>query len=192
MWVPDWAEELEAEIRNGNETYTINREVVKTAALLKYLAVNHSDAAIAVHAISGVDGLLRFAAETRAFGGAEAVPPIQLIGTAPIPMILHCPKCHVQHVDRDEWVDRTHRTHLCASCAHEWRPANVYTVGVQELADEFAEVVTKKVSLCSMCLERAPTCRLRYYVREYGDSVACDECCLHSGYCDPIAAEKSR
>lgn len=51
----------------------------------------------------------------------------------PIPMVLHCPKCGVQHIDRDEWVLRLHRTHLCLVCKHEWRPAQVYTVGVEVL-----------------------------------------------------------
>lgn len=54
----------------------------------------------------------------------------------PIPMLLWCPKCHTQHVDEGEWATiRTHKTHLCAKCGHEWRPANVETVGVESLPD---------------------------------------------------------
>lgn len=48
----------------------------------------------------------------------------------PIPMILHCPKCSTQHVDKGAWVERAHRTHRCESCEHEWRPSNLATVGV--------------------------------------------------------------
>ena len=67
----------------------------------------------------------------------------------PIPMILFCPKCHVQHVDELEpagsrlnpgavdidWSKRPHRTHLCKmpSCGHMFRPSNFATVGVAEL-----------------------------------------------------------
>jgi hypothetical protein len=51
----------------------------------------------------------------------------------PIPMVLHCSFCWLQHVDEEEWATKPHKTHLCARCKTEWRPANVYTVGVKEL-----------------------------------------------------------
>lgn len=53
---------------------------------------------------------------------------------AMIPMVLHCPRCHEQHIDRDTWAtpERSHRTHLC-SCGHTWKPANVPTAGVEKL-----------------------------------------------------------
>lgn len=72
--------------------------------------------------------------------------------TDPIPMILFCPSCGVQHVDKAEshkpdctlvlkpamevrcdcgaWTNPPHRSHLCAYCAHVWRPADVPTTGV--------------------------------------------------------------
>ena len=76
---------------------------------------------------------------------------------APIPMILHCPKCHVQHVDAPEWVEAPgtainghtgekttyvgvewknppHRSHLCHACGIVWRPADVATTGVASIA----------------------------------------------------------
>ena len=54
---------------------------------------------------------------------------------SPIPMILNCPQCSKQHIDRDEWAARPHRTHLCEHCGYKWRPDERYTVGVsvQEL-----------------------------------------------------------
>lgn len=55
---------------------------------------------------------------------------------APIPMILFCPLCHVQHIDRGEWTTKPHRTHKCEVCTKEWRPANVPTVGVAILVDD--------------------------------------------------------
>lgn len=67
---------------------------------------------------------------------------------APIDMVLHCPACGMQHIDKAEWVDDSnpqaamaqvmgdtwdnppHRSHLCHSCGHIWRPADVPTNGV--------------------------------------------------------------
>lgn len=52
----------------------------------------------------------------------------------PIPMLLWCPSCHRQHWDEGEWATKPHKTHLCAFCGNEWRPADVATVGVHKLA----------------------------------------------------------
>lgn len=60
----------------------------------------------------------------------------------PLPMILHCPNCHLQHIDRDDetgaWATTSvHRKHLCkkedGGCGKLWMPANVATVGVESL-----------------------------------------------------------
>ncbi len=63
---------------------------------------------------------------------------------APINMVLHCPKCGVQHIDAPEfentefeagaWTNPPHRSHLCHSCGHIWRPADVPTNGVAAVA----------------------------------------------------------
>ena len=65
--------------------------------------------------------------------------------TASIDMVLHCPECGAQHIDKDDgagmlamdvaqygepWRNPPHRTHLCHSCGHKWRPADVATNGV--------------------------------------------------------------
>lgn len=72
---------------------------------------------------------------------------------APINMILHCPRCHVQHIDKEEWADdphdieqgriRTwtnppHKSHLCGNCGCIWRPADVPTNGVAQIATKGA------------------------------------------------------
>lgn len=53
----------------------------------------------------------------------------------PIPMVLHCPRCGFQHVDKPEpdkgWDNPPHRSHLCGKCQYVWRPADVATVGVE-------------------------------------------------------------
>jgi hypothetical protein len=68
---------------------------------------------------------------------------------APIDMILHCPKCGVQHIDapephdpfpafgpgmdREKWTNPPHRSHLCHACGFIWRPADVATNGVAKI-----------------------------------------------------------
>ena len=63
----------------------------------------------------------------------------------PIDMVLHCPKCGMQHIDAvdpvvmpdgmfegdDGWDNPPHRSHLCHFCRHIWRPADVPTNGVE-------------------------------------------------------------
>lgn len=46
------------------------------------------------------------------------------------PMALWCPQCSRPHVDEGEWAHRAHRTHMCATCGHEWTPYDYTTVGV--------------------------------------------------------------
>lgn len=59
----------------------------------------------------------------------------------PIPMILNCPKCGMQHIDAPEpdsgWDNPPHKSHKCrpqdGGCGTVWRPADVATVGVREI-----------------------------------------------------------
>jgi hypothetical protein len=55
-----------------------------------------------------------------------------------IPMLLFCPRCGAQHVDAPDkakgWENPPHRSHLCDSCGIIWRPADVPTTGVAEIA----------------------------------------------------------
>lgn len=79
----------------------------------------------------------------------------------PIDMVLHCPACHMQHIDKpdteeeynkqlfespwwelggdkpERWTNPPHRTHLCrkqdGGCGNLWRPAHVATNGVPHL-----------------------------------------------------------
>lgn len=55
----------------------------------------------------------------------------------PIPMILFCPYCGLQHIDAPEpdkgWTNPPHKSHLCHDCGHVWRPADVATTGVESL-----------------------------------------------------------
>lgn len=74
------------------------------------------------------------------------------VDPVPIPMILHCPRCGLQHIDAADpegtypqefggrngrWTNPPHKSHLCrpedGGCGHIWRPADVPTNGVAEL-----------------------------------------------------------
>lgn len=85
---------------------------------------------------------------TEAFSplSAGATPQLLYVGP-PIPMVLHCPECGLQHIDAPEpgefissgpnagrvragWSNPPHRSHLCHGCGYVWRPADVPTVGV--------------------------------------------------------------
>lgn len=81
--------------------------------------------------------------------------PIRQPTAAPLPMLLFCPRCGTQHIDRPEvepgrlisggpfagravaprvtWNNPPHRSHLCHACGIVWRPADVATVGVQSI-----------------------------------------------------------
>jgi hypothetical protein len=57
------------------------------------------------------------------------------IPTVPIPLILHCPKCGLQHIDAPdgrtpEWTNPPHKSHLCHGCGCIWRPCDQPTEGV--------------------------------------------------------------
>jgi predicted house-cleaning noncanonical NTP pyrophosphatase (MazG superfamily) len=55
------------------------------------------------------------------------------LGT-PVPMVLICPKCSGQHIDRGVWSStRIHRTHLCEHCGETWKPFPYATVGVEHV-----------------------------------------------------------
>lgn len=53
---------------------------------------------------------------------------------APIPMVIHCPECGLQHIDASDpekgWFNPPHKSHLCARCLCVWRVADVPTTGV--------------------------------------------------------------
>jgi Lar family restriction alleviation protein len=53
---------------------------------------------------------------------------------APIPLVIHCPRCGTQHVDAPEpatgWTNPPHRSHQCGSCKCVFRTGDVETVGV--------------------------------------------------------------
>jgi hypothetical protein len=71
----------------------------------------------------------------------------------PIDMVLHCPNCGAQHIDREEtiteynerladgftserWMNPAHRSHQCQKCMFVWRPADVCTNGVGDVSTQ--------------------------------------------------------
>lgn len=95
-------------------------------------------------AASALDAMAKLAREALKASGNLADVEFRAIETTlaeatwaaapPIPMVLHCPVCALQHVDEGEWIAAEHRTHLCAACGNEWRPSNTATIGVKALA----------------------------------------------------------
>jgi len=81
--------------------------------------------------------------------------PVEQHEAAPAPMLLFCPNCGTQHIDRPEiepgrlissgpntgraapprvtWDNPPHRSHLCHACGCTWRPADFPTAGIAEL-----------------------------------------------------------
>lgn len=43
------------------------------------------------------------------------------------------PSHHLDALEKNLWKNPPHRSHLCQSCGHIWRPADVATNGVQEI-----------------------------------------------------------
>jgi len=68
-----------------------------------------------------------------------AIKPTEEVAECAIPgpvrKLLYCPACQNQHIDKAEWATpaKAHRTHLCESCGHKWRPFDFYTIGVESL-----------------------------------------------------------
>ncbi len=63
------------------------------------------------------------------------------VPTPPLPVLLFCPMCKKQHIDKLEpdgidWRTRPHRKHLYLGCGHVWKPCALHTVGVETLPDE--------------------------------------------------------
>jgi len=71
-----------------------------------------------------------------------ATPPAsasQVAESKGLPMLLYCPECGLQHIDEPdertpEWDNPPHRSHLCHGCGCIWRPADIPTEGVLNLA----------------------------------------------------------
>lgn len=91
----------------------------------------------------------------------------------PIKMILHCPDCHCQHIDKptnsvcgarevndaEAWTNPPHRSHKCEGCGVIWRPADVYTEGVATIEtqgrhDTWANGKLLDYSLAEVALSR--------------------------------------
>lgn len=55
----------------------------------------------------------------------------------PVDMVLYCPECFEQHIDRPQpekgWDNPPHRSHECQICEHVWRPADIPTNGVESI-----------------------------------------------------------
>lgn len=91
---------------------------------------------IAMRAQCGIEILRTFERHLRDRG--LCIRPISEPAPGVVNMILHCPKCGLQHVDAPdgEWTNPPHRSHLCHGCGCIWRPADVPTNGVKQIETE--------------------------------------------------------
>ncbi|MBN3776188.1 hypothetical protein G3O06_01240 [Burkholderia sp. Ac-20345] len=115
--------------------------------------------------------------------------PGQAIISQPIPMLLFCPACGLQHVDAPEpahdgeeaWDNPPHRSHKCHACATVWRPADVPTVGVASIQtsgqadnwDRAARTVANDApEKCAGCVARCTNNPPDCYARPVADDAA--------------------
>ncbi|HDR9758766.1 hypothetical protein KDX16_33610 [Burkholderia vietnamiensis] len=115
--------------------------------------------------------------------------PGQAIISQPIPMLLFCPACGLQHVDapepahdgEEEWDNPPHRSHKCHACATVWRPADVPTVGVASIqtsgqADNWdrsaCTVANDAPEKCAGCVARCTNNPPDCYARPVADDAA--------------------
>lgn len=92
-----------------------------------------------------VDYLNRLEPTTALHGGMLNVGGesllLQPLDPVPIPMLIFCPNCHVQHVDHPEpdkgWDNPDHKSHTCkvheGGCGMVFRLADVPTTGVKSI-----------------------------------------------------------
>lgn len=89
---------------------------------------------------------------------AERGKVAEMRPSTPVPMVLHCPRCGWQHIDRPnpkrEWDNPPHRSHECQSCFLVWRPADVPTTGVESVTtvgsrDDSAEEWTAAATIAN-------------------------------------------
>jgi hypothetical protein len=121
------------------------------------------------------------------------------VPAAPVPMLLHCPRCLTQHVDAPDeakgWTNQPHRSHLCHACGTVWRPADVATTGVASIGTSGAadtregegrrfRIQVREVRPCTKCHHDAEQ---KSTVDWNCDDVFCCPC-LRSGGCTVASA----
>lgn len=114
------------------------RDRGELARRLQPARVSHTDAS--VDAMQSKMADLGFVVPVRVISegmlaAIAAAPAAEGGQPEPIRMVLHCPRCHVQHIDEPDertpgWNNPPHRSHLCHACGCIWRPADVPTMGV--------------------------------------------------------------
>jgi hypothetical protein len=108
----------------------------------------------------------------------------------PIPMILFCPRCGIQHFDAPEpergWTNPPHRSHLCASCGTIWRPADVTTTGVAKIetrgSADHCDRGRREVTI--------PTININELVRRHEEYLRAVRGIINAHHQDPVQAVK--
>lgn len=96
------------------------------------------------------DFIERTVSDGLALIGASRTPRSAIAESAPIDMLMFCPRCQMQHVDAPEpekgWTNPPHATHTCKGCGLNWRPSNALTNGVAGLSSQEAKHVERFVA----------------------------------------------
>lgn len=125
----DWAADLSTKLHYARGAWQgAHRALLALSAFTDHL----NDCG--VHGPTGTCscGLARVQADVETLLGGGT--PVVL--TEPLDLVLHCPKCGLQHVDAPEpgWDNPLHRSHRCresdGGCGTVWRPADYATNGV--------------------------------------------------------------
>jgi NTP pyrophosphatase (non-canonical NTP hydrolase) len=128
----------------GEEAGEVQRILCKRATgdrpeIWNTLGAELADVVLVCLAIAGREGIDLDAELTRKLKDNWSKAPLKVaeILPAPIPMLLFCPDCGMQHVDAPEpendWTNPPHLSHKCHGCNLVWRPADVPTVGVLKI-----------------------------------------------------------
>jgi len=106
------------------------------------------------------------AGESHLFGCADPNMIVVTHRVPPIPMVLFCPVCQMQHIDAPKpeigWEDPPHKSHECQGCKAVWRPCDLATTGVKEIqtrgkADTWPSVPTE-IPAARMDAPDGPVC----------------------------------
>lgn len=126
---------------------------MNTSDMLRQRASAYGGDALLTQAAEELDRLRRdlLFTESLALKQQESAREDKAQAQKPVDMILYCPSCHRQHIDKAEpsmmagdaamyggdwpgrWTNPPHRSHLCHFCGYQWRPSDVATNGVESI-----------------------------------------------------------
>jgi len=131
---------------------------------------NEQERAVVTGTISSINTVILILLEQVRTG------PLPKCDPRPVALILHCPECHVRHVDTGVFATKVHHTHECQSCGFTWRPAVPPTVGVQFLPFQRAVALNRlDCRTCDAFVDLADALDIGWVQDDHG-SWTCEDC----------------